>query len=100
MTQFDDDFSRRDLLKGGSALAGASALTMLPWQSAFAATYPDQNLQVYVPTRAGGGADRNLRAFTGVWKNYLKTNFEVVLLSKDKTRYVFQFPNHDETVLN
>lgn len=76
MTKFDDDFSRRDILKGTGTALGASALTMLPWQAALAAGYPDQNIQVYVPTRAGGGADRNLRAFTGVWKNYLNTNFE------------------------
>jgi putative tricarboxylic transport membrane protein len=33
-------------------------------------------MKVYVPTREGGGADRNLRAFTSIWKKYLKVNFE------------------------
>ena len=76
MTDFNDIFSRRDMLKGTAALMGAGALSSFPFSNALAAGYPDQNIQVYVPTRAGGGADRNLRAFTGVWKNYLKTNFE------------------------
>ena len=30
-----------------------------------------------MPTREGGGADRNLRAFSSIWKKYLKVNFEV-----------------------
>jgi tripartite-type tricarboxylate transporter receptor subunit TctC len=33
-------------------------------------------MSVYIPTREGGGADRNFRAFSGVWKKYLNTNFE------------------------
>ena len=52
------------------------ALTALPFGSAFAAGFPERNIKVFVPTREGGGADRNLRAFTGVWKKYLNTNFE------------------------
>jgi len=77
MTDFDNEFSRRLFMKGAGAALGASALSTLPLQIALAAAFPERNLKVYVPTRAGGGADRNLRAFTGVWKNYLKTNFEV-----------------------
>jgi tripartite-type tricarboxylate transporter receptor subunit TctC len=42
----------------------------------FAQSFPSRNIDVVVPTREGGGADRNLRAFTGVWTKYLKTNFE------------------------
>ncbi len=67
--------SRRDFLAGTAALAGAGlAATSLP-RSAFAA-FPEQNIDVIVPTAEGGGADRNLRAFTAIWKKYLKTNFE------------------------
>jgi tripartite-type tricarboxylate transporter receptor subunit TctC len=65
--------SRRGFLKG-AAVAGLGALTPVPW--VFGATFPSSNINVFVPTREGGGADRNLRAFTSVWKDYLKTNFE------------------------
>lgn len=67
--------SRRSLLKVGAAgavLASSQGL-MSP---AFAAGYPEGNIDVIVPTREGGGADRNLRAFTAIWKKYLDTNFE------------------------
>ncbi len=65
--------SRRRFLQG-SAAVGAVAMAA-PLGTALGASYPDGNINVYVPTREGGGADRNLRAFTGVWKKYLKTNF-------------------------
>jgi putative tricarboxylic transport membrane protein len=71
-----NDLSRRGFVKAAGALAGAGALGGLAARPAFAAGFPDQNINVYVPTREGGGADRNLRAFTGVWKKYLETNFE------------------------
>ena len=54
-------------------MGGALALSALAVR---AAEYPDRNISVVVPTREGGGADRNLRAFTEVWKKYLKANFE------------------------
>ncbi len=41
-----------------------------------AQSYPDQNINVYIPTREGGGADRNFRAFTSIWKEKLGTDFE------------------------
>jgi len=67
--------TRRSLLKVGAAAAvlGSSQGLM---SRAFAAGYPERNIDVLVPTREGGGADRNLRAFTAVWKKYLETNFE------------------------
>jgi len=64
--------SRRQFLQG--AAAGAAVLAT-PFAPAFAA-YPDRNINVVVPTRAGGGADQLLRAFIAVWTKYLKTNFE------------------------
>ena len=76
MSDFDNDFSRRGFLKGTGATLSASALTMLPFQMAFAAAFPERNIKVYVPTRAGGGADRNLRTFYATWKKYINTNFE------------------------
>ena len=66
--------SRRHFLQGTAAAAGAAALG--PYGSAFGATYPERNINVIIPTREGGGADRNFRAFTGIWKKYLKTKFE------------------------
>jgi tripartite-type tricarboxylate transporter receptor subunit TctC len=73
---FDSGLTRRDILKGSMAVAGAAAVASFPLSDALAAGYPDRNLKVYVPTREGGGADRLLRSITSVWKNYLKVNFE------------------------
>lgn len=73
MTEFDKNFSRRNFI---TTAAGAGALALLPIQAAFAAAFPERNIKVFVPTRAGGGADRNLRTFYGIWQKYLKTNFE------------------------
>jgi tripartite-type tricarboxylate transporter receptor subunit TctC len=57
-------------------LGGAAALATAPLSRAFAQAFPSENLKVMVATREGGGADRNLRAFWSVWKNYLKTDME------------------------
>ena len=67
--------SRRSLLQAGAAAAVLGSSASLA-SRAFAAGYPERNIDVIVPTREGGGADRNLRAFTAVWKKYLDTNFE------------------------
>lgn len=64
--------SRRRFLQGSVAALGAASLPF----GARGAGFPDHNISVYVPTREGGGADRLLRALTGVWKTHLKTNFE------------------------
>lgn len=68
--------SRRNLLKTTAALAGAAGLSVGPMATAFGQSFPSQNFNVYVPTREGGGADRNLRAFSGVWKNYTNVDVE------------------------
>ena len=68
--------TRRAFLKGSAAAAGVAGLAASPLAPAFAETFPSRNINVIVPTREGGGADRNLRAFTGIWKKYLKTSFE------------------------
>lgn len=66
--------SRRTILQ--TALAGGAALTTLdPFTQALAA-YPSSNIDVVIPTRAGGGADRLFRAVTTVWKKHLHTNFQ------------------------
>ena len=67
--------SRRTILRGGVA-GGAAALFGGSMTGALAAGFPERNIDVIVPTREGGGADRNLRAFTAVWKKYLDTQFE------------------------
>lgn len=71
----DSSFSRRAMLKAGAA-AGAVAGAFGATSGAFAQSFPERNIDVIVPTREGGGADRNLRAFTSVWTKYLETNFE------------------------
>ena len=64
--------SRRLFLKLTAAGVAASALPA----SIFAAGFPERNISVYIPTRAGGGADRNFRNFGGVWQNYLGVELE------------------------
>lgn len=64
---------RRNFLKT-TAAAGAMALGAPGL--ARAAGYPEGNISVYIPTAEGGGADRNFRAFTSVWKEKLGTEFE------------------------
>lgn len=69
MTRLD----RRGFLKTGAA---ASALTLAAPHVARAAGYPERNISVIIPTREGGGADRNFRAFAEVWKTKLGVDFE------------------------
>jgi tripartite-type tricarboxylate transporter receptor subunit TctC len=66
-------FNRRGFLKA-TAAAGAAALAAPG--IARAAGYPERNINVIIPTAEGGGADRNFRAFTSVWKNRLGVDFE------------------------
>jgi putative tricarboxylic transport membrane protein len=77
---FDNKFfpklSRRDILKSSLAIAGAAVASRFPFSKAFAAKFPERNIKVYVPTSEGGGADRLLRAITGVWKDHIGVNFE------------------------
>ena len=75
MTQFWNP-SRRNFLHGAAGLIGTAAIGTSLVRNAFAARYPDHNINVVIPTREGGGADRNFRAFSGIWKNYLETKFE------------------------
>ena len=67
---------RRAFLKSTALTAGAAMVTGSLARRASAASFPERNIEVVVPTREGGGADRNLRAFTNIWKKYLDTNFE------------------------
>jgi tripartite-type tricarboxylate transporter receptor subunit TctC len=54
----------------------AAALAMGLPTLGFGAEFPSRTMEVYIPTRAGGGADRNFRSFAGVWKNHLGGEFE------------------------
>ncbi|MFK7763150.1 MAG: tripartite tricarboxylate transporter substrate-binding protein [Roseobacter sp.] len=65
--------NRRTLLSTGLA---ASTLTLATPHLLRGATYPERNLSVYIPTREGGGADRNFRAFSSIWKEKLGAEFE------------------------
>jgi len=67
--------SRRRFLQGSSALAVAGATGSFT-TGLSAADFPERALQVFIPTRAGGGADRNFRSFAGVWKNHLAGELE------------------------
>lgn len=63
--------TRRSFLEGSTAAVGAGVLAATPWSRARAQAFPSRTIEVVVPTREGGGADRNLRAVTGVWQKYL-----------------------------
>jgi putative tricarboxylic transport membrane protein len=63
--------NRRNFLK----LSAAGLAMGLPALS-FGAEFPSRTMEVYIPTRAGGGADRNFRSFASVWKNHLGGEFE------------------------
>ena len=65
--------NRRTLLGTGIA---ASALGLSSPSVLRASAFPERNLSVYIPTREGGGADRNFRAFTSIWKDKLGAEFE------------------------
>lgn len=75
MKTFNEIHSRRAFLRISSALAGAGAFAAWP-RFGVGASFPERTMQVYIPTRAGGGADRNFRSFAGVWKNHLNAEFE------------------------
>ncbi len=66
--------TRRRFLRTSAAASGM-ALAM-PHLARAAEDYPAHNIDVIIPTAEGGGADRNFRAFTSVWKKYLPTEFE------------------------
>ncbi|PQO22298.1 hypothetical protein C2I36_13840 [Rhodobacteraceae bacterium WD3A24] len=65
--------NRRTLLQTGVA---ASGLVLAAPSVLRAQSFPERNIDVYIPTREGGGADRNFRAFTAIWKEKLGTDFE------------------------
>ena len=72
MTQANG-ISRRLILRSGAAAATVALASPFV---ARAAGYPERNIDVIIPTREGGGADRNFRAFGGIWEKYLGTKFE------------------------
>jgi len=73
---FESRLSRRRFLQTTAALAGAAGFSVGPMSAAFGQNFPDRNFNIYVPTREGGGADRNLRAFTGVWNTITGVEIE------------------------
>lgn len=70
--------TRRQFVSGTAASAATLGMASVfgGISSASAATFPEHNMNVAVGTRAGGGADRALRAVSSVWKDKLNTNFE------------------------
>jgi len=105
--------TRREILAGTAA--GVAACGLSPLSRALAQDFPSQTIEVIVPTREGGGADRNLRAVTGVWKKYLndatfeagffpgasgRVGYEVYMGKRDATPYNLLFGNMGPEVLN
>ncbi|MFY0692547.1 MAG: hypothetical protein JXR14_11575 [Paracoccaceae bacterium] len=59
-----------------STSVAATGMALAAPHVARAAGYPESNINVFIPTREGGGADRNFRAFSSIWKTKLGTDFE------------------------
>ena len=69
--------TRREFLQATSLTLGAMATGALSLGGrALAADFPERTIDVVIPTREGGGADRLFRAFSSVWKNHLGTELE------------------------
>ena len=66
---------RRGFLTASAAF-GATGMAASLTGPAWAAEFPERTIQTFIPTRAGGGADRNFRAFSGVWSKHLGGEFE------------------------
>jgi tripartite-type tricarboxylate transporter receptor subunit TctC len=66
---------RRSFLQMSAGLAAGGLLSAWP-SIGHSAGFPERAMQVFIPTRAGGGADRNFRSFAGVWKKHLNADFE------------------------
>ena len=107
--------TRRSFLKGSAAALGAGALAAGPWRRAGAADFPSRSIEVIVPTREGGGADRNLRAVTDVWSKYLegavfepgfypgasgRVGYEVYMGTREPNPHNLLFGNMGPEVLN
>lgn len=65
--------TRRNFMKLSALGLAAGTLST---RYAIGADFPERPMQVYVPTAAGGGADRNFRSFASVWKDTLPGEFE------------------------
>jgi tripartite-type tricarboxylate transporter receptor subunit TctC len=76
MKTFGSEISRRTFIKGSLAAVGAGAVSTFPFGKAFGDDFPSRNMNIVIATGAGGAADKNARAFTGVWKKYFKTDFQ------------------------
>ena len=64
-------FKRRDSLK-----TIGPPVFMVGWPAlSFGEDFPERALQVYIPTRAGGGADRNFRSFSSVLEESFRCRF-------------------------
>jgi putative tricarboxylic transport membrane protein len=70
------ELNRRRFLMGTVATIAAGIIGSQRIADAYAADFPSRNIKIYVPTAQGGGADRNMRLVTDLWKDVLKVNFE------------------------
>jgi tripartite-type tricarboxylate transporter receptor subunit TctC len=69
------ELTRRAVLGGMAGVAGLGALQAAGLRTAWAADFPERNLNIVVPTNSGGGADRDVRSFNKVWTKYIKASF-------------------------
>lgn len=75
MSANKNTYGRRSFLQLSAGFAAAGLTSTWP-SLGHAAAFPERPMQVFIPTRAGGGADRNFRTFAGVWKKHLNAEFE------------------------
>ena len=67
--------SRRTFLKASGSALGLGAVGLNPF-SALAENFPERTINIVVPTRQGGGADRDVRSFNAVWAKHLNGTFK------------------------
>lgn len=76
MKKLEGKTSRRTFVKGSAALLATGALGLIPAGEAFGQKFPSRTINITIPTRAGGGADRDVRLFNKVWVNHINTTFK------------------------
>jgi tripartite-type tricarboxylate transporter receptor subunit TctC len=69
--------TRRRFLQGGASALAAAGIAPALGGAAWGQSFPSRNMEVVIPTQAGGGAERLYRAFTSIWSRHLGTDFEV-----------------------
>ncbi|MGH6944972.1 MAG: tripartite tricarboxylate transporter substrate-binding protein [Geminicoccaceae bacterium] len=76
MTRVSSTATRRSFLRGSTGALALGAFAASRIGGALAQEFPSRNIVITIPTREGGGADRDIHNITAIWPKYLDTNFE------------------------